>query len=301
MSTNTGNFAELLEPGLRRIYGDEYKEWPEEYSKIFNVETSKRSFEESLNVATFGIVPQKTEGASVEYDDPIQGPTHRISHLTYGKGFIVTEEMYEDDLYRKINRLPKALGRSTRITIETTSANILNNAFVTTYNTGADGKELCATDHVLTDGGTYKNELTTAADFDLTSYEQALIDIGDFVDDRGLKLQAGPKNLVHPTELQWQVERVLGSPDDPTTANRSINPAKDKISGSPVMNHYLTDPDAWFITTNIPNGLVFYWRRKPRFTRDNDFDTENGKWKVTYRMSVGWDDPRAIFGSPGAG
>jgi phage major head subunit gpT-like protein len=299
MATESTNFSELLEPGLRRIYGDSYKEYPEEYSKIFSVETSTRAWEESLSMAGLGLVPTKPEGQGITYDDPIQGPTHQITHSTYGKGFIVTREMFEDDLYKKIRNLPKALARSVRMTIETTAANVYNNAFDATVATGADGKELCATDHVLLAGGSYKNELTTAADFDTTSLEQALIDIANMVDDRGLLIHARPVKLVHPTELDWQVKKVLQSEKDPDSANNAINPAVGSFSGGIILNHYLTDPDAWFIITDVPNGPVFYWRRRPAFSKDNDFDTENAKWKTTYRMSVGWDDPRGLFGSPG--
>lgn len=293
-----GAFGELLEPGLRRIYGDSYKTHPEEYPSMFSVETSKKKFEESLAMAGFGLVAEKAEGQSISYDDPIQGPTHQITHKTYGKGFQVSREMFEDDQYRKINSMPKQLARSVRVTIELTAANVINRAFNDSY-TGADGKELCATDHVLIGGGTYKNELTTAADFDMTSFEQALIDIGDMVDDRGLPMHAKARALLIPNELSWQVARILQSEGDPETANRSMNPAKGRLSGNVIENTYLTDPDAWFLLTDVDDGLVFYWRRKPEFTKDNDFDSENAKWKTTYRMSVGWDDPRSIFGSPG--
>lgn len=294
-----GDFGELLEPGLRRIYGDSYKTRPEEYPRIFSVETSKKKFEESLAMTGFGLVPEKTEGAGITYDDPIQGPTHQITHVTFGKGFQVTREMFEDDLYRKINSMPKQLARSVRVTIEQTAANVPNRAFNPAY-VGADGKELCATDHVLYGGGTYANELSTPADFDMTSVEQALIDIGDIVDDRGLPMLLKGRALLHPTELNFQVDRILKSDGDPETANRSMNPAKGLFGGMTIENTYLTDPDAWFILTDADDGLVFYWRRKPEFTKDNDFDSENAKWKTTYRMSVGWDDARAIFGSPGA-
>ena len=299
MSVNSSYFAELLEPGLRKIYGDKYKEYPEQYSGIFDVENSSKAFEETLNLSGFGLIAEKAQGSPITYDEPVKGPTHRITHLTYGKGFIITAEMYEDDQYKVMRALPGALARSVRVTIEQVAANILNRAFNSSY-TGADSKELCATDHTLLGGGTYQNELTTAADLDMTSLEQALIDIGDMVDDRGLLIQAKAKKLILPPELEWQARRLLKSGMDPETANNSINPAQGSLPEGFVVNNYLTDPDAWFIKTDVPNGLIFYWRRKPSFTRDNDFDSENAKWKVTYRMSVGWDDPKGIFGSPGA-
>lgn len=296
MPINTGNFGELLDPGLRKIYGDTYKDYPEQYSKIFSVETSKMAYEDTLSMTGFGLVPEKTEGNGVTYDTAYQGYDHRLTHLTYGLGFIVTKEMFEDDLYRKMNSLPKALARSVRHTVEITAANVLNRAFNSSY-TGADAKELCATDHPLIGGGTQKNELTTAADLSMTSYEQALIDIADFTDDRGLLIAAKPKMLVIPSELNWTASQLLGSEKDPESANNAINPANGSLPFS--VNNFLTDPDAWFITTDIPNGLVFYWRRRPEFTKDNDFDSENAKWKTTFRMSVGWDNPLGVFGSPG--
>lgn len=299
MATGTPNFAALLSPGLVRIYGDSYKEYPEQYSQFFNVESSTKAFEDSLSMSGLSLVPVKLEGKGIDYDSPIQGPTNRLTHVTYGKGFIVTREMFEDDLYKKIRNLPKALARSVRVTIETTAANVPNRAFSGSY-LGADGKSLCATDHPLLGGGTFSNTLSTAADLDMTSLEQALIDVSALVDDRGLPIQARATKLIIPMQLEWQSKRLLKSVDDPETANRSINPAVGSLSEGYAVNHYLTDPDAWFLKTDVPNGLVFYWRRRPAFAEDNDFDSENGKWKTTYRMSVGWDDPRGIYGSPGA-
>lgn len=297
MSINSTNFSELLDPGLKKIYGDAYQDYPEQYSAIFGVENSTKNKEETLSMTGFGLVPTKAQGQGITYDDAFQGYKGTLTHSTYGMGFIVTREMFEDDQYNKINGLPKALARSVRHTIETHAANVLNRAFNSSY-TGADAKELCATDHPLIAGGTFKNELTTAADLSMTSFEQALIDIGDLVDDRGLLVAAKGKKLVIPSELTWTAKQLLGSDKDPETANNAINPANGMMDFS--VNNFLTDPDAWFITTDVPNGLVFYWRRRPEFTKDNDFDSENAKWKTTFRCSMGWDDPRGIFGSPGA-
>ena len=297
MPVYTSNFSELLEPGLREIYGLEYSQYPEEYSKVFNIETSSKAFEEDLNMSGFGLIPTKSQGSGVTYDTAYQGWTNRYTHATYGMGFMVTREMYEDDLYRKMKLLPRALARSVRQSIETMAANVLNRAFSGSY-TGGDGKELCATDHVLIAGSTYSNELATAADFDVTSYEQALIDIQAFVDDRGLKMAARPKMLVGPPNLDWQFQMVLKSEKTPDNANNAYNPAKGTIPYT--IMHWLTDTDAWFILTDVPNGLNYFWRRRPEFTNDSDFDSENAKYKTTYRCSVGWTDPRGIFGSPGA-
>ena len=301
MSTQSSNFGSLRDPGLKLIWGLGFKDWPKEYSEFFREENSKRAYEDSLSMSAFGLFPTKAEGKGITYDDAIQGPTRRQTHITYGKGFIVTREMMEDDLYNQINKLPKALARSGVITIEQTAANVLNRAFNASY-TGADGVSLCNASHVRVDGGGYSNTIAIAADLDLTSLEQALIDIAAFVDDRGILIQARPKKLVVPTALAWQCARILKSTDDPETANRSINPARGIIPQGFVVNHYLTDPDAWFITTDLNDteGLVCYWRRRPDFGVDNEFDSENRKYKSTFRVSFGWDDPRGIYGSPGA-
>jgi phage major head subunit gpT-like protein len=295
---NSGNFGELLEPGIRRIYGDVYKQYPEEYTKIFNVESSTRAFEESLSITGFPLVPEMSEGSSVSFENPAQGFKHTITHVNYGLGFIVTRNLFEDDQYRKIRSYPAALARSVRQTVETVGANVLNNGFDSTVATGADGLELLSDAHLLKMGGTMRNELATAADLTETSLEQATIDIADFVDDQGLKLQATEKMLVIPKNLKWQAQKLLGSAQDPFSADNAINPAMNLMPWT--VNHYLTDTDAWFIITDVPNGLIFYWRRRPEFTRDNDFDTENAKFKTTMRFSAKWDDFRGIFGSPGA-
>lgn len=295
--TNTGNFGELLEPGLREIYGTSYDQYKEEFSKIFEVRTSKKATEHSLSMTGFGLMPVKTEATGVNYDDPYQGYKHSLTNVTYGLGFIVSREMYEDDQYNKINALPRGLAKSGAHTVEITAANVLNRAFNSSYTSG-DAKEMCATDHPLIAGGTLRNELSTAADLSMTSLEQALIDIQAFTDDRGLVMAARPKQIIIPPNLEWTVKQLLGSSQDPETANNAINPANGMMPYT--VNHFLTDTDAWFIQTDVDNGLVFYWRRKPDFTRDNDFDTENAKYKATMRFVCGWDDPRGIFGSPGA-
>ena len=299
MAVSSGNFAELLEPGLRRIYGQSYKDIPEEYSKVFNVETSTKAFEESLSLSGLGLAQVKAQGQGVAYEDFLQGYVSRLTHVAYGKGIIITSEMWEDDQYKVIRALPKALARSVRVTVEQVSANVLNRAFNSVY-TGADVKELCATDHPLLGGGTSRNELTTPADLSSTSLEQALIDIADFVDDKGMLIQAKGVKLIVPPELDWTAKTLLHSSGDPESANRGDNPAKGSLSGGYMVYHYLTDPDAWFLSTDIPDGLIFYWKKRPVFTKDNDFDSDNAKWKVNLRMSVGWDDWRGIFGSPGA-
>lgn len=293
----TGNWAELLDPGLRKIYGDEYNQYPEEYSRFLTVETSGKAYEDTLSMGLFGLVPQKNQGRSVDYQDPIQGLTHRLTHVTYGMGFIISSEMAEDDLYGKMRALPKGLARSVRHTVETIGANILNRAQTAAY-TGADGKVLAATDHPLLRGGTFQNRPTVNADLSMTSYEQSLIDIAAFTDEAGLIMAAKAKMLVVAPSNEWTAEQLLGSDKDPESNFNAINPGKGKVPY--MVGHFLTDPDAWGMVTDVPNGLIFYWRRRPAFTKDNDFDSENGKWKTTFRCVAGWDDPRGIYWSAGA-
>ncbi len=298
MSLATGNFGELLYPGLKSIYGDAYKDYPEEFSKIFRMETSKQAYEKTLGMTGFGLASVKTEGSGVAYDDAYQGYTQTLTHVAYGLGFIVTSEMYEDDQYGKIKALPKALKRSVNHTIEQYAANILNNAF--SSGTGPDTSYLCVTTHALVGGGTEQNCLSTSADLSMTSLEQAFIDIGDLVDDRGLLTYIKAKKLIIPPELEWTAKQILQSDKDPESNYNAINPAKGIFPEGFMVSHYMTDSDMWFIETDAPQGLVFYWRKKPEFTKDNDFDTDNAKFKTVYRCIVGWDDWRGIYGSPGA-
>jgi hypothetical protein len=197
--------------------------------------------------------------------------------------------------------MPKALARSVRQTVEYLAANHFNYAFTASAAYyGSDSKELCATDHPLVGGGTGRNELSTAADLDITSYEQALIDIQTFVDDASMKVAAKPRRMIiHPSNV-FQAQMILKSSMLPDTANNNYNPAQGTMPGGYVVMHWLTDEDAWFIQTDVPNGMTWIWRRRPEFTKDNDFDSENAKFKTTFRASSGWSDWRGIFGSPGA-
>lgn len=293
------NFSQLLWPGLRQIYGDAYAQLPEEYSRVFNVDSSTKNYEKDINMTTLGLIPAKGIGDPIAYDTAYQGWTTTYTHSLYGGGFFITREAYEDSQYRNIRNLPGALARSVRHTIEIVAQNTLNNAFDTTnYATGGDGKALLTTDHPLITGGSFANELTVSADLDITSLEQAIIDIGNFTDDRGLLIAAKPKLLIIPPELEWSARRLLKSVQLPDSNQNDINPAQN-IMPYYVMS-WLTDTDAWFIQTDVPNGLNFIWRRRPEFKNDTDFDSDIAKYKTTMRFSVGWSDPRGLFGSPGA-
>lgn len=301
MPAVTNNFGALLAPGLRIIWGDKYDEFAEEYSKVFNVINSTRNYEEDHSITSLGLVPEKSQGSSIKYDTFYDGRTKRYTPKTYGLGFTVSREMYEDLLYTNttLKKAPAALARSDKFTIEILAANVLNNAFSATQ-LGADGIRLCATNHPLVGGGTLSNRPATDADLDITSFENALIAIQtDFVDDRGHKIRAIPKKLIiHPSE-QFQAQMILKSAQRPDTANNNINPVYNyNVEIIPL--NWLTAPSAWFLQTDVPDGLTFVWRRRPDFAQTDDFDSENAKFKTTFRCDMGWTDFRGIYGTSGA-
>ena len=297
----SGSFAKALWPGVNAWYGKEYDEYPVEYTQLFEKNTSSRAFEEDVGVSSFGLAVVKPEGASISYDSERQGFITRYNHVVYALGFIITREMMDDDLYDVVGqRKAQGLAFSMRQTKETIAANVYNRAFNSSY-TGGDGKEMIATDHPNVAGGTWSNELTTAADLSEAALEQAYIDISAFTNDRGLLIGVRPKCLViHPSNM-FEVKRILGSEKQVDSANNNLNALKTMgVIPEVVVNHYLTDSDAWFIRTNVKNGLKYWERRADSFDMDNDWDTENAKFKATSRYSFGWTDPRAIYGSAGA-
>ena len=301
----TSNFAKDLVPGVKTWFGTKYKEYPIEFLDIFEKGNSQRAFEEEVGVTGMGLAAVKTEGSGIAYDDTEQGFISRYTHVTYGLGFIITREMYEDGIAVTVAlRRANALAFSIRQTKEIIAANVLNRAFNSSYTMGAqsDGKELCATDHPNKSGGTWRNELSTAADLSEAALEQACIDIADFTTDRGLKIAIMPQKLIIPSELEFDAMRILESIGQSGTANNDLNALKasNKFPQGIKVNHYLTDANAWFIGTNCPDGMKYMERRADAFGTENDFDTENAKFKATFRCSFGWSDPRGIFGSPGA-
>lgn len=298
----SSNFAKLLWPGLNKIYGKSYDEHKEEYTDLFDTYGSTKQFEEDLGITSFGLAQTKSEGSPINYDDENQAFLTRYQHVVYGLGFIITREMMEDDQYGVVGaRRSKSLAFSMRQTKEIVAANVYNRAFNSSY-TGGDGKEMLATDHVNHSGGTWSNELTTSADVSEASLEQACIDIMKLKNDRGLNISVMPQSLIVAPDNVFEVERILNSPLRSGTADNDLNALArmGKFPGGVKVNHYLTDADAWFIRTNVPDGLKCFKRRAMQFTIDNDFDTENAKFKSTERYSFGWTDPRAIYGSPGA-
>lgn len=288
---------ELLEPGLRAIYGESYNDYPEEYTEAFEVDSSSKHQEEDFSLSGFGLAQQKNEGQNVYFDEMYKGYKTTYTHAEYALGFSVTRIMYEDDLYRQIKARPKALARSVRHTVEILAANVLNNAF--TSGLGGDGKYLCATDHPIK-SGTLSNSMSPSATFSVTSFEQALIAIQGWTDDRGMKIRVLPKKLIVSPSDSFQAQIVLKSAKMPDTANNDINPAMNYLPNGFTVMHWLTDTDAWFLKTDVPNGLMYFWRRRPEFTNDNDFKSENALFKTTFRCSQGWSDWRAIYGSAGA-
>lgn len=298
---NTGSIAKLLWPGLNAVWGKEYVEHPVECRDLFDMETSEKAYEEEVLVPGFGLAPVKAEGSSVQYDSTSQGYVSRYTHIAYGLGFIVTREAIDDNQYEK-----KALGStrdlafSFRQTKENVAANVYNRAFNSSY-TGGDGKELLATDHPI-QGGTFSNELATPADLSEASLEDICVQIMNAVNDRGLKISLMPRSLIVPTALTFEATRILKSQLQNDTANNAINALRSMgmFPEGVKINHYLTDADAWFVRTNAPRGMKMFSRTAAEFAQDNDFDTSNLKYKGYERYSVGWTDPRGLYGSAGA-
>lgn len=297
----SSSFAKLLWPGLNAIYGKEYNDYATEWDKLFEYNKSDRAYEEDLGLSSFGLASVKAEGAPITYDSERQGFTTRYNHVVYALGFILTREIYEDDQYGKVGaQKAKALARSLRQTKEIIGAGIYNRATTAGY-TGGDGVVLLSASHPNVAGGTFSNIIATASDLSEAALEQAVIDIAGFRDDRGLLIAAKPRKLVIPYQQQFEAKRILGAEGRVGTDLNDPNVLKDQgIFSEVVVNHYLTDADAWFILTDVKEGLKYFERRADQFEMDNDFDTENAKYKATARYSFGWSDPRGIYGSLGA-
>lgn len=298
----TGNHPKAQWPGVHAWWGRFYNEHPEEWSQIFQIEKSTRNFEEDVKATGFSAAPVKEQGGSVKYDSETQGYTTRYVHVTYGLGYGVTREEMEDNLYEKVSKQRvQALAYSMRQTEEIVHANILNRAFDSDY-AGGDGKELCATDHPNSVGGTFSNELAVAADLSEASLEDLIIQINGAKGAKDLNIKLMPECLIVPRQEWFNANRILKSTLQSDTANNDINVLKatNALPQGIKMNHYLTDTDAWFVKTNCPLGLMHYRRRAIEFTKDNDFNTENALAKATMRWSSGWTDPLTLFGSPGA-
>ena len=297
----TASHPKALWPGIKAWWGQVYDEHKEEYSQLFDSDTSSMNYEEDVQLTGFGLAPVKSEGSGVAYDSEIQGFTTRYTHIAYALGYIVTKEELDDNLYEQVSRRRSAaLAMSFRQTKENVGANIYNRAFNGTY-LGGDGVALCATNHPNTSGGTFANKPSVDADLSEASLEDALTAIMGFQNDRGLLINVMPRSLVVARQNWWNANRIMKSAYTPTTANNAVNVlvATNALPEGIVMNHYLTSPNAWFVRTNIQNGLKYYSRVGIQFDQDNDFDTMNAKAKGYERYSFGWTDPRAIYGVNG--
>ena len=300
MAISRAQLLKELLPGLNALFGMEYAKYGEEHKEIFESESSDRSFEEETKLSGFSAAPVKNEGAAIEYDNAQEAWTARYTHETVAMGFSVTEEAVEDNLYDSLSaRYTKALARAMAYTKQVKGAAILNDAFSTTYG---DGVALCSTAHPLVSGGTNSNTPSTAADLNETSLEAAVIQIGGWTDERGLLIAARPKKLVIPSALQFVATRLLETEGRVNTADNDLNALKNNgaIPEGYAINHYLTDTDAWFLMTDVPNGLKHFTRTPMSTSMDADFDTGNSRYKARERYSFGVSDPLGIFGSPGA-
>jgi hypothetical protein len=300
MAISRGQLVKELEPGLNALFGLEYKNYANEHAEIFDTENSDRAFEEEVMLSGFANAPIKAEGTGVTFDNAQETFTARYTHETLALAFAITEEAIEDNLYDRLaSRYTKALARSMANTKQVKAAKVLNNGFGTAN--GGDGKELLATDHPIVTG-TEQNELSTAADLNETSLEQALIDIAALTDERGLKIAAKGMKLILPSALQFTAERLMKSTQRVGTADNDINAvvSMGMIPQGYTVNHYLTDTDAWFIKTDVPNGLKHFVRAPLKTAMEGDFTTGNVRYKARERYSFGFSDWRGIFGSPGA-
>ena len=301
MAISRGQLVKELEPGLNALFGLEYKRYENQHAEIFDTENSDRAFEEEVMLSGFANAQVKPEGSGVTFDNAQETFTARYTHETIALAFSITEEAIEDNLYDRLaSRYTKALARSMANTKQVKAANVLNNAFNSSF-AGGDGKELLATDHP-TIAGTFSNELSTSADLNETSLEQSLIDIAALTDERGLKIAARGVKMIIPSALQFTAERLMKSAGRTGTADNDINAvvSMGMIPQGYVVNNYLTDTDAFFIKTDVPNGLKMFVRSPIKTAMEGDFDTGNVRYKARERYSFGFSDPRGIFGSPGA-
>ena len=300
MAISRAQLVKELEPGLNALFGLEYKNYANEHAEIFDTENSDRAFEEEVMLSGFANASVKPEGSSVNYDAAQETFSARYTHETLALAFAITEEAIEDNLYDRLaSRYTKALARSMANTKQVKAANVLNNAFATAN--GGDGKELCATNHPIV-AGTVRNELSTAADLNETSLEQSLIDIAAMTDERGLKIAAKGVKMIIPSALQFTAERLMKSSLRTGTADNDTNAlvSMGMIPQGYAVNHYLTDTNAFFIKTDVPNGLKHFVRAPLKTAMEGDFETGNVRYKARERYSFGFSDFRGIFGSPGA-
>ena len=301
MAISRAQLLKELLPGLNALFGLEYARYGEEHKEIYDTETSERSFEEETKLSGFSAAPVKNEGSAIAYDNAQEAFTARYTHVTIAQGFSLTEEAIEDNLYDSLSaRYTKALARSMAYTKQVRAASVLNNGF--TSAVGGDGVPLFSTAHPLVSGGTNSNTPATQADLNETSLEAAVIQISLWTDERGLLIAARPKKLIVPPSLQFVATRLLETELRVGTADNDINAIKNNgsIPEGYTINHYLTDTNAWFLTTDVPNGMKHFVRTALQNSMDGDFDTGNVRYKARERYSFGFSDPLGMFGSSGA-
>ncbi len=302
MAISRAQLLKELLPGLNALFGLEYAQYGEEHQQIYEQETSERAFEEEAKLSGFSAAPVKQEGEAITFDNAQEAFAARYNHETIAMGFSITEEAMEDNLYDSLSsRYTKALARAMAYTKQTKAANILNNAFNTDFTYG-DGVTLCNTAHPLVSGGTNSNRPTVGSDLNETSLEASVIQISNWTDERGLLIAAKPRKLIIPADLQFVATRLLETENRVATADNDINAIRTMgvIPEGYSINHYLTDTNAWFLTTDIPNGLKHFVRTPMTTSMDGDFDTGNVRYKARERYSFGVSDPLGIFGSPGS-
>jgi hypothetical protein len=302
MAISRAQLLKELLPGLNALFGLEYATYGEQHKEIYETESSERSFEEETKLSGFSAAPVKNEGSAIAYDNAQEVFTARYTHETIALGFSLTEEAIEDNLYDSLaTRYTKALARAMAYTKQTKAAAVLNNGFNSAFP-GGDGVSLFNTAHPLVSGGTNSNTPATPADLNETSLEAAVIQIAAWTDERGLLIAAKPVKLVVPPSLQFVATRILETELRTATADNDINAIRNNrsIPGGYTVNNYLTDTDAWFLTTDVPNGLKHFVRTPMSQSMDGDFDTGNVRYKARERYSFGWSDPLGMFGSPGA-
>ena len=302
MAISRAQLLKELLPGLNALFGMEYARYGEEHKEIYDTETSERSFEEETKLSGFSAAPVKNEGSAIAYDNAQEAWTTRYNHETIALGFSITEEAIEDNLYDSLSaRYTKGLARAMAYTKQVKAAAIINNGFSGQY-VGGDGVALFSTAHPLVSGGTNSNRPATAADLNETSLENAVIQIAAWTDERGLLIAAKPKKLIVPPALQFVATRLLETNLRVGTTDNDINALKNNgsIPEGYTINHYLTDINGWYLTTDVPNGLKHFVRTPLQNSMDGDFDTGNVRYKARERYSFGWSDPLGMYGSPGS-
>jgi hypothetical protein len=304
MAISRAQLLKELLPGLNALFGLEYARYGEEHKELYETETSERSFEEETKLSGFSAAPVKNEGQAIAYDNAQEAWTTRYNHETIALGFSITEEAVEDNLYDSLSaRYTKGLARAMAYTKQVKAAAVINNGFTNSSQYyGGDGVPLFSTAHPLTGGGTNSNRPTTGADLNETSLEAAVIQIAAWTDERGLLIAAKPKKLIVPPALQFVATRLLETSLRVGTADNDINALKNNgsIPEGYCINHFLTDTNGWYLTTDVPNGLKHFVRTPLQNGMDGDFDTGNVRYKSRERYSFGWSDPLGVFGSPGS-